>query len=328
MADIVLGIGVSHTPMLNATLEQWEKYVELDLKRDLLDKDGNPTTFDDLVKTADPDMAAKISKDAMAKRHKTARGNIERIGRAIRDAELDALIVVGDDQEELYRGRNMPCMLVYRGKTIPNVPLPPGAGGPEWARPMIARYYEEKTPKNYPVDTALAHHLIEELIAREFDIACADSVDDGEGEGHAFAFVHNRLIKGYDLPVVPVCLNTYYPPNQATPRRCYRFGQAIGAAVKSYPKDARIGILASGGLSHFTIDEELDYAVLDALKTKDAEYLQTMPVNKLKAGSSEIRNWICVAGALEHLPLTWMDYQPGYRSLAGTGTGMGFVTWN
>ena len=52
-----------------------------------------------------------------------------------------------------------------------------------------------------------------------------------------------------------------------------------------------------------------------------------MPVNKLKAGSSEIRNWICVAGALEHLQLSWMDYQPGYRSLAGTGTGMGFVTW-
>lgn len=328
MAEIVLGIGASHTPMLNASVADWQRYVELDLKRDLLTREGDPTTFDALVQTADADMAEKISAGAMAKRHARVMQNVKTLEKAVLEARLDTLIVVGDDQQELYHDGNMPCMLIYRGATIPNVPLPAKTRGPDWARPMIARYYETERPKDYPVDSALAHHLIDSLIEQEFDVSCSDSVAAGEGEGHAFAFVHNRLLKGHDIPVVPVCLNTYYPPNQATPRRCYRFGQAIAAAVRSYKKDMRVGILASGGLSHFTIDEELDSGVLDALKNKDAEYLQSLPARKLQAGSSEIRNWICIAGALEPLPVTWMDYQPGYRSLAGTGTGMGFVTWN
>ena len=148
------------------------------------------------------------------------------------------------------------------------------------------------------------------------------------GEGHAFGFVHNRLLQGETLPVVPIFMNTYFPPNQATPRRCYRLGQAILAAIGSYPMDARVGILASGGLSHFTVDEELDGEVMRALREKDAGALHALPRNKLNGGSSEIRNWICAAGALEQLPLTWMDYQPGYRTPAGTGTGLGFAIWS
>jgi len=68
--------------------------------------------------------------------------------------------------------------------------------------------------------------------------------------------------------------------------------------------------------------------VMRALREKDAIALQTLPHNKLNGGSSEIRNWLCAAGALEHLPLTWMDYQPGYRTPAGTGTGLGFAIWS
>ena len=123
-------------------------------------------------------------------------------------------------------------------------------------------------------------------------------------------------------------MNTYYPPNQATPRRCYRLGQAISEAVEDYGHDLRVGILASGGLSHFTVDEELDAAVMRALREKDAEALCTLPRNKLNSGSSEIRNWICAAGALQSLPLRWSDYQPGYRTPAGTGTGLGFAIWS
>ena len=65
----------------------------------------------------------------------------------------------------------------------------------------------------------------------------------------------------------------------------------------------RIGILASGGLSHVTIDEELDRGILDALVRKDLGALRALPVNKLNSGSSEIRNWLVVAGAVERLEL-------------------------
>jgi hypothetical protein len=35
----------------------------------------------------------------------------------------------------------------------------------------------------------------------------------------------------------------------------------------------------------------------------------------------------CAAGALEHLDLDWVDYFPGYRTSAGTGTGLYFASW-
>jgi 3-O-methylgallate 3,4-dioxygenase len=125
-----------------------------------------------------------------------------------------------------------------------------------------------------------------------------------------------------------VLVNTFYPPNQPTPRRCYRLGQALAAAVGSFPGEMRVGIMASGGLSHFVIDEALDRAVTAALEAKDAAALQALPRERLEAGSSEIRNWICLAGAVEPLALDWAEYVPCYRTRAGTGTAMGFASWS
>ena len=34
-----------------------------------------------------------------------------------------------------------------------------------------------------------------------------------------------------------------------------------------------------------------------------------------------------LAGAVEHLDLDWFEYVPGYRTPAGTGTGLSFATW-
>lgn len=326
MAEIVLGIGVSHTPMLNAPVEDWPRFIERDQIRDNRDKDGAPATYEDLLRDAGPHIADHIKPENMAARHAAAMDNLARIRGALADSALDCLIIVGDDQNELHSDQNMPCFLIYRGETIRNVPL--NAPDSTWGSRMTAKYYETSSPREYPVDAKLANHLIDHLVDAEFDIACASSIEPGKGEGHAFGFVHNRLLNGVDLPVAPVFVNTFYPPNQPSPRRCYKLGQAISQAVASYPTNARVGVIASGGLSHFTVDEDLDRGVLRALQEKDAAALQSLPVRKLNGGSSEIRNWICAAGALEDLPLTWSDYQPGYRTPAGTGTGLGFAIWS
>jgi 3-O-methylgallate 3,4-dioxygenase len=89
-----------------------------------------------------------------------------------------------------------------------------------------------------------------------------------------------------------------------------------------------VGILASGGLSHFTIDEQLDRRVLEACRSADAAALASLPVSKLDSGSSEIRNWIVVAGAAERLETAWQEYEPLYRTPAGTGCGMAFACWS
>ena len=90
---------------------------------------------------------------------------------------------------------------------------------------------------------------------------------------------------------------------------------------------ARVGIVASGGLSHFVVDETLDRRVLQGLGG-DSELLVTLPRGALHAGSSEILNWILVAGAVGARPLRWSDYQPIYRTPAGTGVGVGFAVWD
>ena len=327
MTRIVLGMGTSHTPMLNAPPTDWPRFYERDSKRsNLLDLEGRPTTYEDQLHRAPLGIAAEIAPERMRARHEAVEGAMSRLGDFLREARLDALIVVGDDQDELYHHDNMPGMLIYYGETIPNVPLGPEFKGPEWARQATARWYEEREPRDYPVDARLARHLIDELIDREFDIAASGAVSDGQGEGHAIGFVHKRIMKEV-VPIVPICINTYYPPNQPTPRRCYKLGQAIRAAVKSYPGDARVGIIGSGGLSHFVVDEALDRGFIDMLRRKDGESIQGLPREKLNSGSSEIRNWICVAGAVEHLSLEWSLYEPGYRTPAGTGTGLGFAFW-
>lgn len=328
MARIVLGMGTSHTPMLNAPPTDWPRFYERDSKRtNLLDTEGRLTNYEEQLRHAPAGIAAEIAPERMQARHAAVEGAMSRLGDFLREARLDALIVVGDDQDELYHHENMPGMLVYYGETIPNVPLGPEFKGPEWARRATARWYEEKAPRDYPVEAGLARHLIDELIDREFDIAASGAVPEGQGEGHAIGFVHKRIMKEV-VPIVPVCINTYYPPNQPTPRRCYKLGQAIRAAVDSYPGDARVGIIGSGGLSHFVVDEALDRGFIDMLRRKDGEAIQALPREKLNSGSSEIRNWICVAGAVEHLSLEWSLYEPGYRTPAGTGTGLGFAMWS
>jgi hypothetical protein len=325
MAEIVLAIGTSHTPMLNAPAGDWGRFIERDQVRPHLTKDGRPADYEGLLRLAPPELAAQLTPDVFADKHRRALAHVERLGSVIREARIDTLIVIGDDQKELYDDDNMPAILLYRGSTIRNVPLA-SHPGPDWARAASARYYEPERPRDYPVDQPLAEHLISALM-EDFDLSCANTLAEGYGEGHAFGFVHNRLLLGETIPVVPVFLNTYYPPNQPTPGRCYRLGQAVRAAVRGFPGERRVGVIASGGLSHFTVDEELDGRVIRALREKDAAALASLPREQLNSGSSEIRNWICLAGAAEHLTLRQIDYIPAYRTPAGTGTGMCFADW-
>jgi len=329
MADIVLAIGTSHSPLLNSPAEDYAKHAAIDASgRKLFDKDGRPCSYGDLLAKADPSIKDQILPQVLEQRAAQCTANIERLARELAQARLDALIVIGDDQHEQFFDDNMPAILVYWGETIENNPLHMDDDAPQFWRKARSQFHEATQTRQYPVDAKLALHLIEQLIAQGFDISQSKRLAKEHGEGHAFGFVHRRMMTdAHIIPIVPVALNTYFPPNQPRPRRCYQLGQAIRAAVRSAKGSARVGILASGGLSHFTVDEELDRGVLDACKRNDGEALSSIPVQKLNSGSSEIRNWIAVAGAAAHLNSAWQEYIPCYRSAAGTGCGMGFMVW-
>jgi len=330
MADIVLGVGSSHSPLLNSPAEDYPKHAEIDASgRKLIDKTGTARTYGELLELADPSIRDQIRPEILQERAARCTANIERLEREIAAAKLDALIIIGDDQHEQFFDDNMPAILVYGGETIVNNPLNMPAEAPQWWRRARSQYHVSDEPREYPVEAALARHLINALMEDDFDVSFSRKLAKPHGEGHAFGFVHQRLMRdGAIVPIVPVALNTYFPPNQPRPRRCYELGRAIARAVRAYEGAGRVGILGSGGLSHFTVDEELDRMLLDAFRNKDADALRALSPARLNSGTSEVRNWLTVAGACEHLDTRWQDYVPCYRSLAGTGCGMGFAIWS
>jgi hypothetical protein len=160
------------------------------------------------------------------------------------------------------------------------------------------------------------------------DISASSEVTEPwrAGFGHAYGFVAQRLFRGRNYAMLPVLLNTYFRPNVPTSARCYDVGRLLRTVLER-DGDERIAVVASGGLSHFVTDENLDRGILVAIKDKDSEHLRAVPPNALRSGSSEILNWIMAAGALEHLSADWSEYLPIYRTPAGSGIGMGFMIW-
>jgi 3-O-methylgallate 3,4-dioxygenase len=329
MAQIAAAFASSHSVMLTAELDDWlTRFVAADQRISHFDAAGNPCTYGDLLARASAQSAALVTKAAIERRFDDAQAAMARMKTEILSARLDAMIIVGDDQREIFSEMNQPALAIYYGETIRNAAarddLPPG----EWYKRAQNRRRDPGGPVDYPCQSALGLYLIEELTRRGFDITAIKQLGPDEAEGHAYSFVHYKYIGGSGLPIVPILLNTYYPPNQPTPERCLALGSAIAELVRTFPAALRIGIMASGGLSHFTVDEQLDRQVIDAMRRKDMDFLAALPPRKLQAGSSEIRNWLVVAAAAANLELSWVSYVPGYRTPALTGTGLGFARWS
>ena len=176
-----------------------------------------------------------------------------------------------------------------------------------------------------------ALELLSSLIDQGFDVAGVGEIpssEDSIGLGHAYGAILTQIMCEQSIPMIPIFINTYFPPNQPTPSRCYDLGLALHQAIESSPTELRVGIVASGGLSHFVTDERLDNQLLAALRSGSEEQLRAIPRKLLNAGSSEIRNWIAVAAASKYLKLVWDEYIPVYRTPAGTGCGLGFACWS
>ena len=331
MAELVLGIGSSHSPQLSVSWEGWAMRGEADKGNPaLIGTDGIVSGYDELLARADVTrIAREITDDKFRKRFEENQRAIAQLAEVIAKASLDVLVMIGDDQHEYLLDDNMPGVCIYWGDQVlvkKGPPPSPRNGN----RPLIGYSDQDRVA---PTSPALGRHLIEHLVESEFDVARSNRLDPQRGRseggiGHAFGYVYHRLMGDRPIPTVPIMVNTYYPPNQPTPKRCYDLGRALRAAIEAWPGDARVGILASGGLSHFVVDEELDTMALEGMKARDVAKLSRLPRERMNSGNSEIRNWIVATGATEHLDLKWSTYVPCYRSPAGTGCAMAFAEWS
>ncbi len=317
MAQIVLGIGTSHSPQLSIPWAQWDLLREKDETDPRLD-------YQALLRQVKPNIENELTQEKWQHRYEACQRAIGSLGEILRKVNPDAVVVLGDDQHEQFQDDNMPTFAVYHGKSLPLV-RHSGRNPAAWKLAEENGWAE--TAKEYRAAWELAEHLISSLASDEFDVARCNRLREEVGVGHAFSFLYRRILPGSALPMVPVMVNTYYPPNQPTPKRCYTMGQALRRAVESWDSDKRVALVASGGLSHVVIDEELDRITIEAMLHKDRKQLCSLPREKLHGGTSEILNWVALAGAMEPMEMKLLDYVTTYRSPAGTGGGMAFACW-
>ncbi|MEU8252105.1 hypothetical protein [Nonomuraea sp. NPDC048916] len=335
MATVVAGIGTSHGPQLKTPPTRWAERGEADRRSSTLEFRGARYTFDEL-KAARQDFAHECADDVQAARWEACRDAMDGLGAHLRDAEVDVLVIVSSDHKEVYDDRLLPAFAIYWGDAVDHVPFTPeqlAAMAPGLAEAAHGDVPERTVTR--PCRADLARHLIESAAEEGFDVAASRSLPAGRygnhGIPHGYGFIYQRIVgERSTVPMVPVFINTFYEPNPPSARRCLDFGRALGRALASFPEDLRIGVVASGGLSHFVIDEDLDLTFLAALEAGDEEHLASVPASEMRSGSSELRNWIAVAGIAEEtgLSVSSVDYQPCYRTEAGTGNAMGFVTWS
>jgi len=198
-----------------------------------------------------------------------------------------------------------------------------------WTDKAFWAGYGMDMPHRFAAAPALAKDLVHGLIRLGVDVSVSNAVPDPARRafGHAYGFIYQRLMKRLRVPMLPVLLNTYFPPNNPTSARCFQIGTHIAHALAASPSDARVAVIASGGLSHFLCEEAFDRKVMDALKRHDVAMLTQIPQEALCSGSSETRNWITLAGAIAHLRCVDDEYIPVYRTPVGTGIGLGFAAW-
>jgi aromatic ring-opening dioxygenase catalytic subunit (LigB family) len=145
----------------------------------------------------------------------------------------------------------------------------------------------------------LANALLDALLDAGFDPAFSQR----EVLDHSFMIpLHYARGAGLSVPVIPLIVNAYVPP-QPSIRRCYELGRAL--ARWAARDGVRLGVVATGGMSHYPgtdlfhhPDVASDQEVLGWLTGGQADRLVGLSAAELdRRGMVELRTWAVALGA-------------------------------
>jgi protocatechuate 4,5-dioxygenase beta chain len=154
-------------------------------------------------------------------------------------------------------------------------------------------------------DLDLSWHLIESLIADDFDITtCQEMLVD-----HAFTLPMKLLYPEGACPIrtVPICINTVQFPLPSA-KRCFELGRAVGDAIRAWNSSSRVVVIGTGGLSHQLdgqragfINKQFDIKFMDSL-VSDPEWATRYSIHELVelAGTQgvELVMWLAARATL------------------------------
>src|SRR5215469_14320220 len=141
-----LGLASSHAPAIFCPKEVWPKAYR--------------TNMPDYMLNSQPHTAALETPEVIAGYIKRIDAAFEALRKQIEAFRPDALIVVGDDQRDMFNESNNPAICIYNGKEI-------------WGS-SDSRYMEtpaDQSRIDLPVHVDLATFLLKGLTHRGFDIA-------------------------------------------------------------------------------------------------------------------------------------------------------------
>jgi aromatic ring-opening dioxygenase LigB subunit len=303
MAHIVAGMASSHAYTF-VEPERWEARREVSHGR-WVKRFGAPPPVQ-------PGLAQETL-DANQMRYRRIRDGLQQLKRSFETLQPDALIVIGDDQNENYRHDNLPQFAIYIGDRI------------------VSFDRESDRTTVHRSDAELATTILNESVEAGFDLASSKTFPEDKLLSHA----HTQILSFLDpqVPVVLLFVNAINVP-APTPARCYEFGQCLGTILRSLPDDRRLIAYASGGLSHFTgtypwdhysgpysfgsISEEFDRWAVERMRAGEGAELAKLSSRDLLAnGEIEMRQWIVLQGTLGATQPRWLEYEPFYRAIIG-----------
>jgi Catalytic LigB subunit of aromatic ring-opening dioxygenase len=260
------------------------------------------------------------------KKHQNVKSGLDFLRNGVNLSKPDAIILVGDDQNENFVETNMPQIAIYLGDKV--VTTQPGPTGQRERGPI------------YRCHTRLAKQLLDGLVERDFDLASCSSFPGDELISHAHGPIMRTVDPEAKIPFILLFVNAIHVP-AIGPARCYRLGQAIKEILASNGSEERIAIYASGGLSHFTsgypwphyrgpfgygsISEDFDRKLMATLAQGEGEKLSRLKsCDLLENGDIEFRSWMVLLGAIGNVPTELNVYEPIYSAIGG----MGVAYWN
>jgi gallate dioxygenase len=152
----------------------------------------------------------------------------------------------------------------------------------------------------------LSHHIAAGLVADEFDLAYFQDkpLDHGCFSPLSMLWPHQPTWPGAIVPLQVGVLQFPIP----SARRCYKLGQALRAAIESYPDDLTVAIVATGGLSHQVHGErcgfnntEWDLEFLDLIEKDPVRLTEMTHAEYAERGGfegTEVIMWLVMRGAL------------------------------
>jgi len=271
-----------------------------------------------------PPLQARIAEetsDLREQRYQRIRSGLEFLKLKIAEQKPDALILVGDDQDENFTEDNLPQIAVYAGGDFSLGKVGPLVSG-----------HKNLLYRNHG---ALAADLLNRLVEQEFDVATVKRFPNDTLLSHAHCQILARMVPAADIPVVLLFLNAIHVP-AIGPARCYRLGQAIKNIIAQRTDGERVAIYGSGGLSHFTsgypwefyqgphdvgsISEEFDCKVVSLIASGQGEKLaQLSSADLLSNGEIELRSWITVLGAVDSARPQLIVNEPFYSGVMSMG---------